>query len=68
MPDMSLPGAHFESLLDDLKFRAETEVEEARKHSLWAEAYSDAARKLERAMNEEAAKAKPSPTSESRNG
>ena len=61
MPDMSLPGAHLQSLLEDLEFRAETEVEEARKHSLWAEAYQDAARKLRRALKEEAAKHPPQP-------
>lgn len=61
MPDMRLPGAHLESLLEEFEFRAETEVEEARKHSLWAEAYQDAARKLRRALKEEAAKQSPTP-------
>lgn len=61
MPDMSVPGAHLQSLLEELEFRAETEVEEARKHSLWAEAYQDAARKLRRALKEEALKHPPQP-------
>ena len=60
MPLMTDPGAHLTVLLDEFKFRAETEREEARKHTLFAEAYEDAAQKLSRALDEEAKK--PAPT------
>ncbi|HJY41138.1 MAG TPA: hypothetical protein VJ303_07880 [Steroidobacteraceae bacterium] len=57
MPDMRVPGAHLQSLLDEFKFRAETERDEARKHTLFAEAFEQAHRNLDRALREEAAKA-----------
>lgn len=58
MPDMTQPGAHLESCLDDLKCRAEECRAESRKQATLADAYEQAARKLERAMREETEKAR----------
>ena len=58
MPDMKQPGAHLEVLLDEFAFRAETERGEARKHTLFAEAFEQAHRQLARAMREEAEKSR----------
>lgn len=58
MPDMSQPGAHLQECLNDLKFRAEECRAESRKQATLADAFEAAARKLERAMREEAQKAR----------
>ena len=60
MPDMTVPGTHLQSLVDEWRFKADECYAESRKQTLRAEMYQLAARELERAMREESAKkAKP---------
>lgn len=54
--NMSLPGAHIASCLEDLEVKVELCRAEARKQSTLADAYEESARKLRRAIRDEAAK------------
>lgn len=56
MADLNLPGAHIASCLEDLDLKVEICRAEARKQSTLADAYEESARKLRRAIREEAAK------------
>lgn len=56
MPDMSKSGAHFESLLNTLRFRSEDCSRKAADLQIEAAAYREMAFDLERAMEKEAEK------------
>lgn len=56
MPDMSKAGAHFQSLLDGLRFKAEECNRKATDLQIQCAAYREMAYELERAMDKEAEK------------
>jgi hypothetical protein len=57
MPDMSKPGAHLRACLEEIEFKQEDHVREARKHEIMASAYGECAHRLKRAIEAEDEKA-----------
>jgi len=62
MPDMSVPGAHLESLVEELEYKVEACRSEATKQTVLADTYHEVAIKLKRALREEAQKQPFKPT------